>query len=90
MVGMFCIGLFGMMILSLELLNSLDATQLSSDVINKQNYNNDTPLHIAANWNNHKSIVWLLEHGADGSLTNIRGQRPDEQYLCNDKTKRII
>ena len=75
---------------SLELLNSLDATQLSSDVINLQNNFDDTPLHYAAWRNMHKSIVWLLDHGADGSHKDHRGQRPGEQPLCDDETRRLI
>ena len=75
---------------SLELLNSLDATQLSSDVINLQNNFDDTPLHYAAWRNMHKSIVWLLNHGADPSLKNNRGECPDKHDDCDDKTKRLF
>ena len=75
---------------SLEMLNSLDATQLSSDVINGQHNYTSTPLHIAAVWNNYKSIVWLLEHEADRSLTNRNGERPGEYGFCNDETRRLI
>ena len=77
---------------TLKLLKSLDATQLSSDVINKPTHKyNDTPLHVAAKWNHHKSIVWLLEHGSDPLLKNNHGERPDEHgFRCDDKTKKII
>ena len=74
---------------SFELLNLFDATQLAS-VINQQNKYNETPLHDAAWSNLHKTIVWLLEHGADPSVKDNRGERPGEQYRCNDETKRII
>ena len=75
---------------SLELFNSLDATQLTSDVINQQNIYNETALHIAAYNNMHKSIVWLLDHGADRSIKDGYGQRPGEQPLCDDETRRLI
>ena len=74
---------------SLEMLNSLDATQLS-DVINHQNIFNRTALHLAADNNIHKSIVWLLNHGADRSLKDIVDRRPDEQDGCDDETRRLI
>ena len=74
---------------SLGLLNSLDATNIS-DVINNQNRFKYTPLHLAAWRNMHKSIVWLLEHGANPTLNNIDGKRPDEHDECDDVTKRLI
>ena len=76
---------------SLEMFNSLEATQFTSDIINNQDIINDTALHRAALTNNHKSIAWLFNHGADPSITNKRGQRPGEDdYRCDDKTKRLI
>ena len=75
---------------SLELLNIIDSSQIS-DIVNEQTnkYDNDTPLHHAARWNMHKSIVWLLEHGADPSF-KIHGRCPDEQDRCGDETIRLI
>ena len=74
-----------------ELLNSLEISQLNDDVINKQDIYKATPLHIAAMKNNHKSIVWLMDQGADRSLKNyFIFQRPDEHGLCSDETKNII
>ena len=73
-----------------ELLNSLDISQLNDDVINKQNIYKQTPLHIAAWFNKHKSIVWLMDQGADRSLKNKYGQRPGEDDECSNGTKNII
>ena len=76
---------------ALEMLNSLDISQLNDDVINKQNNKfKQTPLHYAAVKNNHKSIVWLMDQGADPSLKDVRGKRPDEHPRCSDETKNII
>ena len=77
--------------LSLELLNSLEVTQLSSEVINRQdNRLKHTPLHIAAMHNNHKAIVWLLQHGADTSIKDYQGICPAEQHGCDEHTKTRI
>ena len=73
-----------------ELLNSLDFSQLNDDVINKQNNDKRTPLHYAAMKNNHKSMVWLMDQGADPSLKDKYGRRPDEHRRCSDETKNII
>ena len=74
-----------------ELLNTLDISQLNDDVINKQtNIDKRTPLYFAARNNKHKSIVWLMDQGADPSLKDVYGKRPDEDRLCSDETKNII
>ena len=74
-----------------EMLNSLDISQLNDDVINKQKaYNKYTPLHYAAWMNKHKSIVWLMDQGADPSLKDVGGERPGEDCDCSDETKNII
>ena len=61
-----------------EMLNSLDISQLDDDVINKQNNYKRTPLHYAAIKNNHKSIVWLMDQGADPSLKDQK--QPPRQF----------
>ena len=74
-----------------EMLDSLDISQLNDDVINKQNNNYKyTPLHYAAWMNKHKSIVWLMDQGADPSLKDDDDERPDESPRCSDETKNII
>ena len=73
-----------------EMLNSLEISQLNDDVINKQDNFKDTPLHYAAMKNNHKSIVWLMDQGADRSLKDVYGERPGEDGGCSDETKNII
>ena len=73
-----------------ELLNTLEISQLNDDVINKQNKYKRTPLHYAAGMNKYKSIVWLMDQGADPSLNDNDGERPDEQRYCSDETKNII
>ena len=73
-----------------ELLKRLDISQLNDDIINKQTNFKETPLHCAARKNNHKSIVWLMDQGADRSLKDVNGRRPDEDGRCSDETKNII
>ena len=75
---------------TLKMLNSLEISQLNDDVINKQTNYKQTPLHCAAWKNKHKSIVWLMDQGADPSLKDVDGQRPDEDRRCSDETKNII
>ena len=76
---------------AIEMLKSLDISQLNDDVINKQdNKYKQTPLHYVAWKNKHKSIVWLMDQGADPSLKDVDGDRPDEYRGCSDETKNII
>ena len=75
---------------TIEMLKSLDVSQLNDDVINKQNNFKRTPLHFAAMKNNHKSMVWLMDQGADPSLKDAGGRRPGEDGGCSDETKNII
>ena len=75
---------------TIEMLKRLDISQLNDDVINKQNNDKRTPLHYAAMFNKHKSIVWLMDQGADRSLKDDYGLRPDEDRRCSDETKNII
>ena len=74
----------------IEMFKCLDISQLNNNIINQQNINKQTPLHYAARYNNHKSIRWLLNHGADTSLKDRRGLLPDEDNWCDDETKSII
>ena len=75
---------------AIEMLNSLDISQLNDDVINKQAILKQTPLHLAAGMNKYKSIVWLMARGADLSLKDVNGRRPDEDRRCSYETKKII
>ena len=69
--------------ISIEMLRTLDSKQLNKNIINQQDNNyKQTPLHLAAIWNKHKSIRWLCEHGADASLKDDDG--PYE--YCNEET----
>ena len=74
----------------IELLKCLDVSQLNKNIINQQTKYKHTPLHYAAMRNNHKTIRWLCEHGADASLKDDRGERPYEYRWCNEETRSII
>ena len=74
---------------AIELLECLHISQLNN-IINQQDKHKRTPLHYAAINNRHKSIRWLLNHGADTSLKDLYGRLPDEHDRCDDETKRII
>ena len=75
----------------IEMLECLDISQLNNNMINKQdNFGKITPLHHAAWDNKHKSIRWLLKHGADTSLKDYGGRLPGEHDLCDDETISII
>ena len=75
---------------AIELMKCLDISQLNNNIINQQNIAKRTPLHHAAIRNHHKSIRWLLEHGADPLIKDDRGLLPGEWDECDDETKRII
>ena len=75
---------------AIELLKYLDVSQLNKNTINQQDKYKQTPLHYAAMGNNHKTIRWLCEHGADASLKDYRGNRPYEHEWCDEETRRII
>ena len=76
---------------AIEMLRCLDTSQLNHNVINKQTeYYKQTLLYYAATFNRHKSIEWLLKHGADPSLEDRHGLFPDEHRHCDEETKRII
>ena len=75
---------------AIEMFKCLDISQLNNNIINKQNIIKKTPLHYAAWRNNHKSIRWLLNHGADPSIKDLLGLLPDEDDRCDDETKSII
>ena len=73
----------------IEMLKCLDISQLNNNIIDQQDIIvKQTPLHFAAWDNKHKSIRWLLNHGADTSLKDDRGLLPGE--YGDDETKRII
>ena len=74
----------------IEMFKCLDISQLNNNIINQQNIIKQTLLHYAAWYNKHKTIRWLLNHGADTSLKDRDGLLPGESSRCNDKTKRII
>ena len=76
---------------SLEMLSSFDVTQLSSDIVNQKDASyNRTPLHHAAWFNKHKTIVWLLDHGADPLVKDHLDRSPAEQCGCDKKTRTLI
>ena len=76
---------------SLELFNSIDATQISGIINNREvEGDQDTPLHEATWSNKHKSTVWLLQHGADPSIEDYHGNRPGDYVKCDDETKRLV
>ena len=75
---------------AIELLKCLDVSQLNNNIINQQSKYKRTPLHYAAKYNKHKTIRWLLEHGANISLKDDNGDRPHEDEDCDEETRRII
>ena len=74
---------------AIELLKYLDVSQLNNNIINQQDIYKRTPLHYAAMRNNHKTIRWLFEHGADTSFRDVDGERSYDDY-GDEETRRII
>uniref|UniRef100_A0A7M5VEG7 Uncharacterized protein n=1 Tax=Clytia hemisphaerica TaxID=252671 RepID=A0A7M5VEG7_9CNID len=64
--------------------------QTIEKLIDGRDEENNTPLYVAAFFNNHDVIRWLLAKGADHELKNKFGQRPDEMDECDDVTKEIF
>ena len=59
-------------------------------LINRKDRRGQTPLHCAADNNDHHTIETIIKLGGDVNLKNDRNQLPDEQDPCDDETKRII
>ena len=59
-------------------------------LINKRNVHGDTPLHVAARWNNYRTIARLISMGSDVNVRNNYNELPDENNDCDDETKSII
>ena len=76
---------------SMKMLNLLiNTTDDIKSMINQQNNSKRTPSHWAAGKNRHRSIEWLIRHGADVHMKDFQGNRPDEHSRCDDETKNII
>ena len=72
-----------------QLIKLSNKTNVES-LINKRNVHGDTPLHVAARWNNYRTIARLISMGSDVNVRNKYNQLPDEHNRCDDETKRII
>ena len=59
-------------------------------LINERNVYRQTPLHLAAHRNIHRTIARLISMGSDVNVRNKYDILPDEQDYCDDETKRII
>ena len=59
-------------------------------LINHLNVNGNSPLHVAAWWNRHNTIKYLIQNGANVNVRNKYGELPEEHGLCNDETKQLI
>ena len=49
-----------------------------------------TPLHYAASLGAIKVVQWLLDHGANASVTNCEGQTPDEVASTDSVRKAVL
>ena len=58
--------------------------------INNKDHDGRTPLHFAARYNHHRFIETIVKLGGDINIKDNHNQLPDEQYDCDDETKRII
>ena len=62
----------------------------SDSLINKQDNSGRTPLHLAAYNNKYQTIHELITMGCDLNIRNVFDELPDENYRCDDETKRLI
>ena len=58
--------------------------------INRKNDYGETPLHLAARFNHHRTIETIIKLGGDVNIKDNRNKLPDEQDRCDDETKTII
>ena len=59
-------------------------------LINHLDVDGDSPLHRAVRRNNHNTIKYLIQNGANVNVRNKTGELPEEQERCNDETKQLI
>ena len=50
----------------------------------------NTPLHVAAQSNNHTAIEWLLCNKANANAKNNSGKLPGQHSKCDNETKKMI
>ena len=84
------IALFGDDDRSVRRLIKLSKKTDVGSLINKQNVNGYTPLHVAAWKNKHQTIKQLLNFGCDVTLRNKYDELPEEHSRCDEVTKELI
>ena len=67
-----------------------EKTNVESFINNKNHLYGETPLHLAANFNYHRLIETIVKLGGDVKMKDNDNRLPDEQYFCDDETKRIL
>ena len=59
-------------------------------LINQQDIDGRTPLHVAARLNNHQMIKQLIEFRCDVNVRDEWNYLPDEHDWCDEVTKKLI
>ena len=73
-----------------QLIKLSHKTNVESLINERDDVHGHTPLHVAARHNKHRTIARLISMGSDVNVRNNDNELPDEYFMCDDETKRII
>lgn len=77
-------------VMKFELLKSKISHQTFVRLLNDLDAYNNSPLHRAARFNNHRVIKYLISNKVNVNVRNRKGNLPEEDKRCNEETKKLI
>ena len=70
--------------------SAITALLSSGAEINRKSTEGNTPLHSACEYNQHRAIKCLLQHGAKRKMRNNETKLPHQFENCDQTTKNLI
>ena len=74
----------------LDLINTKTTNRLFKRMINNLDKRGRSPLQLAARWNIHKTIIYLIENEANINIRDNDNLLPEEHEDCDEETKLIF
>ena len=84
------IGDVNVVVEKLDVLTTKTTNILFKSLINRLDKYGQSPLHRAAELNNHKTIIYLIENEANLNIRDNKHRLPEEHEDCNEETKLIF